>query len=80
MDGMGRDCGSDNFMPFWICRNKYPASIRAFPVKGGVVISPCIHTIGLSFRLISLQYVISDILSTHFFTSIFLIIDKGNGH
>ena len=56
MDGMGRDRGSDKFIPFWICRNKYPASIRAFSVKGGVVISPCIHTSGLSFGLI-LQYI-----------------------
>jgi hypothetical protein len=67
MDGIGRDCGSDNFMPSWICRNKYPASIQAFSVKDGVVISPCINISGLSFGLIWQQYVISDILSTHLF-------------
>ena len=54
IDDIGRDCGSDNDTPFWSCRNRYPASILAFSENGGVNISPCIHTNGLSRGLITI--------------------------
>ena len=64
IDGIGRDCGRESFIPFWTCRNKYPASIRALDENGGVAISPFSQTIGLSCGLISYKYVRYDILSS----------------
>ncbi len=48
MEGIGRDCGRDNFSPRCKARSKYPASRRAVFENGGVCTSPCNHTNGLS--------------------------------
>ena len=51
MEGIGRECGRDKFSPRCNDRSKYPTSSRAAREKGGVLISPCSHTNGLSFGL-----------------------------
>jgi len=47
MDGIGLDCGMDNFSPFCNLRRSNPASILAGAENGGVLISPSSQTRGL---------------------------------
>ena len=49
IDGIGRDHGIDNNSPDCSSLKRYPASILAGENMGGVLISPCNHTSGLSF-------------------------------
>ncbi len=48
MAGMGRECGSASNSPRCKRRSKAPASTRAVGENGGVLISPCNQTSGLS--------------------------------
>ena len=61
--GIGLECGDDNCSPFCNLRNKIPASTLAVGENGGVLISPCSQTNGLSFELTNIIYVRFDILS-----------------
>ena len=64
MEGIGRDHGIDNNSPDCNRRRRYPASILACDDMGGVFISPCNHTSGLSSdRIICLIYTKSDIFN-----------------
>ncbi len=64
MEGIGRDHGIDKNSPDCNRRRRYPASILACDDMGGVFISPCNHTSGLSSdRIICLIYTKSDIFN-----------------
>jgi len=52
--GIGLECGSAIFSPFYNRLSSSPASNLASFEKGGVFTSPCSHTKGLSFGLMGL--------------------------
>ena len=58
MPGIGRERGSGIDSPTCRRRNSTPASIRASAENGGVLISPCSHTNGLSD--FGMEYYMSD--------------------
>jgi hypothetical protein len=57
IDGIGRDQGKNSNSPDCKRLKRYPASILVFEDMGGVLISPCNHTNGLSVTRTIVQYI-----------------------